>query len=68
MKLKDYIEKNGLSVQKFADSIGVDRTTVLRYFYGRKPNEDTMLKIYKITNGKIQPNDFYSLPKLTNTG
>jgi transcriptional regulator with XRE-family HTH domain len=47
-KLKKIISKEGLSASKFAEKIGVQRSSVSHILSGRnKPSLDFVLKIYK---------------------
>lgn len=67
MKLKNYIEKEGLSLGRFAEKIIVDRKqiterAVYNYAYEvRIPRPEIMREIVKVTNGEVMPNDFYEL-------
>lgn len=62
MKLADYIEKKKLSAAAMADKIGVPRHTMERYLAGRLPVPEFVVAIYRATDGRVQPNDFYDLP------
>ena len=56
-KLKKIISKEGLSASKFAEKIGVQRSSVSHILSGRnKPSLDFVLKIYNI---KVNYNLFY---------
>lgn len=62
MRLKDYMDKNKISLRDFAEEIGVGYYTLQRYLAGtRFPGPDEFTAIYKATRGKVQPNDFYDL-------
>lgn len=59
-KIKIYIKKQQITVKEFASTIGVRRETIYKYINNsRTPSPKTMRKIVEVTNGKIQPNDFY---------
>ena len=55
-----------MTQQDLADELGCIVTTIARYeARRRKPDDDMMVKIYLISNGAVQPNDFYDLPPLS---
>lgn len=59
MKLASYLAKHDMKPKDFAELIGVDRTTVIRYVAGaRTPSAKAMAKIAAVTNGKVRPNDW----------
>lgn len=63
MHLRRYLANFGISVATFADTIGVTVQAVHRYVNGERiPNRDVMERIALVTGGKVQPNDFYSVP------
>ena len=63
MHLRRYLASLGISVATFADTIGVTVQAVHRYVNGERiPNRDVMERIAAATQGKVQPNDFYSVP------
>lgn len=63
MKLKAYIEEQGLSVAEAARQLKKKQQTVDLWAKGlRIPRKDEMPDIYAWSGGKVQPNDFYSLP------
>jgi|TARA_R100000482_G_scaffold51704_1_gene18394 transcriptional regulator with XRE-family HTH domain len=64
MKLSDWIKENKLSYSQAANKFGIininPATNVQRYAKGERiPHPKVMLKIFKATNKKVQPNDFY---------
>ena len=60
MKLKEWIEKSGKTMKEFADDLKSNYEDVRRYCAGEViPRPDRMAKIVEITNGEVQPNDFY---------
>ena len=60
MKLKIYLETNGISASSFAKSINVSRQTVSRYVNGyRVPSVSVMKKITDVTDQQVTANDFY---------
>ena len=64
MKLADYLTKQDLSLQRFADllrpqGIHVTRETVRTWAAGtRLPRMESLQAIRVVTGGKVQPNDF----------
>jgi len=60
MKLKDFLEKEGISNAEFAKRIGVSKMTISRYVRGEAiPKPDIMRRIVKDTKNKVTANDFY---------
>ena len=64
MKLEHFRKKRKLSYKQLANFLGFDgksaASTVLRWCKGdRTPKPEYISKIYKLTQGKVQPNDFY---------
>jgi transcriptional regulator with XRE-family HTH domain len=63
MRLYDYIKKQKITVESFANDIGVSQPTIRRYIKRlRIPSPNIMVKIFIVTNGLVQPNDFFDLP------
>lgn len=66
MTLREYVDKNKVSLREFSEKIGVGYYTLQRYLAGtRFPGPIEFAAIYKATGGKVQPNDFYDLRKAT---
>ncbi|MFA7243194.1 MAG: helix-turn-helix transcriptional regulator [Sulfuricellaceae bacterium] len=69
MHLRDWLTKNKVSKEDFADRIGVKPKTVGRYCLTpgkvdfRRPAADVMVRIITATGGKVTPSDFYAFPK-----
>lgn len=60
MKLKTYLEKEGITASDFALRIGVAPSTVTRSARGEAiPSPETMRAIAQATNGQVTPGDFY---------
>ena len=60
MTLNDYLRRRNLSPIVFAESIGVRYQSVYRYLaWERTPARDVMCRIAEVTDGAVQPNDFY---------
>lgn len=65
MKLAHWRRSHDMTQQELADKLGCIVTTVARYEAGRrKPDDPTMIAIFALTEGEVQPNDFYDLPAL----
>ncbi len=65
MKLAEWIEAKEISHQEFGDRIGKSQAAISRYASGKRmPDEDTLIKIFKETDGDVTPNDFVALPDL----
>ena len=63
MKLREYLQTRGITYKSFGEAIGRTGTSVYRYATARStPDDETMMAINYVTNGAVQPNDFYDLP------
>ena len=61
MKLKDYLSQNDISVETFAESIGVTRFAIYKWTAGvRVPRREVIEKIADVTGGSVTPNDFFA--------
>lgn len=59
MKLKDWLNKNGVKATFLADKIGVHRSYISQWVSGRvRPSIHNAVKIAKATNGEVLPQDF----------
>ena len=57
--LASYLEQNGLTASDFARKLGAAPSTVTRWLKNeRAPDVDTMKRIYALTDGAVEPNDF----------
>jgi transcriptional regulator with XRE-family HTH domain len=60
MTLSEYLRINELTATEFAARIGRSVSTVTRAARGEAiPDLSTMLAIKGMTDGQVQPNDFY---------
>lgn len=60
MKIKEYLEKYGMTLQQMADELGVTAPAVLNYRDGRIPKDPEIVrKIVKLTNGEVSYADLY---------
>lgn len=63
MKLSEWRDREGWTQQRLADELGCTVSTVWRYEQGqRDPDEGTKRRIYLLTDGAVEPNDFYPMP------
>ncbi|QDP62490.1 MAG: hypothetical protein Unbinned5079contig1000_17 [Prokaryotic dsDNA virus sp.] len=61
MKLRHYIRQNKLTQTKFAHKCGLSKATVSRIIAGeRQPSLRVMQIIYRATEGKVTPDDFFT--------
>lgn len=64
MKLADWREKKGWTLQRLADELGCTISAVWRYEQGKRdPDAGTKRRIFILTEGEVQPNDFYDVPR-----
>lgn len=62
MKLTDYLRTSKMTVAKFSERTGLLPDTINKYKMGiRIPKPEAMEVIYRVTEGQVQPNDFYGL-------
>lgn len=61
MKLREYLDENGIKVKFFAEKLGTSPTQISMWLRGaRNPNRESMIKIEKATKGKVKPRDWFS--------
>lgn len=53
-RLIDAREKRGLTQEKLANEVGIDRTTYAHYERGRNPKLDTAIKIAQIVKKPVE--------------
>lgn len=59
MKLREWLSREGLSIEDFAARIGRDRATVYRLLSEeREPAASTVYRVWKATNGEVGLEDF----------
>jgi DNA-binding transcriptional regulator YdaS (Cro superfamily) len=62
MTLSDFLKAEGNSASKLADLLGVAVSTVTRAAKGDLlPSKQLMEGIYRATDGKVTPNDFFGI-------
>ncbi len=63
MNLKSYLDVKSITYSAFARQIGTSAEAVRRYAErARVPTQDVMRRIHAVTEGAVQPNDFFDLP------
>lgn len=66
MTLKEYLSAVGMTHAEFAEKIGIHRSNVSRFCSGdRRPDLTTLQRIYEVTGGKVEANDFFAQPSDT---
>lgn len=64
--LAEWQRSQGLNDTEAGAEFGVTRMTWLRWKAGAMvPGPAAMIELYRQSEGRIQPNDFYALPALT---
>lgn len=62
MRLRDYLEQNGLSLRTFAKRCGVSASTIHRVRNGKvTPNRRLMVTIVRETDGQVEPADLIGI-------
>ena len=59
MRLREWLNASTFSVKSFAETLGVERAMVYRYFTGAIPRARTIRRIELLTNGAVTAQDFY---------
>ena len=57
MKVKEFLEYSGLSVDGFARAVGISAQSLYRYMEGHKPHLKTAQRISEATSGYIEIKD-----------
>lgn len=66
MKLKQWMKQNKVTPLALSKKIKAAKWTLNRYLGSdRVPAPRIVVAIFKATNGAVQPNDFYKLPKVS---
>ncbi len=66
MNLRCYLVENGIGTVAFAASIGVSLQALHRYLLGERiPRPDVLERIARVTDGCVQPNDFFAFATAT---
>lgn len=58
MKLTEFLKRNKISRDEFAETVGVDRVSVYRWETGKSFPIRHLSKIIAATSGKVTANDF----------
>ena len=59
MTIIEFRNKKNMSMQRFADLIGVSLNSVWHYQNGRVPNKEVMARIKEVTKNWVKEGDFY---------
>lgn len=60
MTLEDYLDDQDMTQREFAELLGVTHQAVNQWLRGRRfPRRELIVKIEKITGGKVKPSDWY---------
>lgn len=63
MKLREWRQAQGLSMEQLGDLIGLTQSSVSRIENGKnRPEWGTLDRIVQVTDGAVTPNDFADLP------
>jgi DNA-binding XRE family transcriptional regulator len=69
MRLDDYLNRKKLTNDDFAALVGVSRQAVYYWRIGHVvPAPKQMQKIMELTEGKVRPNDFFTIPERKKNG
>jgi len=68
MKLQKYLKKHNFTQQSFIDliemakDVKIPQSTLAKWILDiRIPRKEEMFILYEITEGEVQPNDFYGI-------
>jgi DNA-binding transcriptional regulator YdaS (Cro superfamily) len=65
MTLHKWAEIHQLGLRAVAQLLGVDRSLAHKWLAGETiPSAQNMRSIYRKTDGEVEPNDFYDLPRI----
>lgn len=67
MRLAEWRQSKDWTQRDLADALGCKQSFISlleRRLGGQIPGRDWMLKIYRLTKGAVEPNDFYDLPPI----
>lgn len=62
MTLDAYLSQQAITETSFAETLGVQQSTVNRMRKGAVPTPSVMEKVFAATGGAVTPNDFYRIP------
>jgi transcriptional regulator with XRE-family HTH domain len=65
MTLQKWADVHQLTLRGVCQFLGVDKSLAHKWLAGETiPSAENMRNIYRKTEGEVEPNDFYDLPKL----
>ena len=66
MDISAYLNLPGVTRKAFAEALGVNPSTVIRWKAGDTiPQRGMLMKIAVVTGGKVRPHDFFAQPSDT---
>lgn len=65
MKLIEFKKQNRMTEREVSNLLGYSFGATVKWLQGNRiPGPEQMVRIFEVTNGLVQPNDFYDLPEL----
>ncbi len=62
LKDKQHTQKTFIEEVEMATSVKIPQSTLAKWILGiRIPRKEEMLLLYDVTEGQVQPNDFYGI-------
>lgn len=65
MTLREWLDRNKVTVEVFADRIGTHHSSVSRYAGGRMPRKEVLKRIKEATDGQVTADDFLDDDEVT---
>ena len=65
IKLSDWLTRKNLSQRQLGRALGLSSGIVAKYCAGRRPQPEVAAQIFHLTQGQVEPNDFYDIPGLS---
>ena len=60
MKLRQFLNYNNITSREFSKSLGISEVSLSRYLNGKRfPDKKMLIKIYELSDGQVDANDFY---------
>lgn len=66
--LEAWRRANDMTLDQLGAALGVTPEAAGRYCRGRIPRPAIMEKVYQVTGGAVQPNDFYGIQRTEDRG
>lgn len=62
MKLQEYLQEKQIGVVEMSKQLNLPQSTCSMWLTAKRiPSKESMQKIYKWSDGAVEPNDFYSI-------